>query len=58
MRDNSQDETIKRNYIQKYRFLIEDYERVKAKEHPQFRLAKEFYAFHDTDPRSFLKYYN
>lgn len=58
MRNNSQDETIKRNYIQKYRFLIVEYERVKSKQHPQFRLVKDFYAFHDTDPRSFLKYYN
>ena len=58
MRNNSQDETIKRNYLQKYRFLIGEYEQVKAKQHPQFRLAKDFYAFHDTDPRSFLKYYN
>jgi len=58
MRNNSQDETIKRNYLQKYRFLIGEYEQVKAKQHPQFRLAKDFYAFHDTDPRSFLKYYH
>lgn len=58
MRNNSQDETIKRNYIPEYRFLIEDYELVKAKEHPLFRLAKEFYAFHDTDARAFLKRYN
>lgn len=58
MRNNSQDETIKRNYLQKYRFLMEEYEQVKAKKHPRFRFVKEFYAFHDTDPRSFLKYYN
>ena len=58
MRINTQDETLKRNYLQKYRFLIREYERVKAKQHPQFRFVKEFYKFHDTDPRSFLKYYN
>jgi transposase InsO family protein len=58
MRGNTADETIKRNYIQKYRFLIREYEQVKAKLHPNFRFAKEFYAFHDTDPRSFLKYYH
>jgi transposase InsO family protein len=58
MRDNSQDDTIKRNYIQKYRFLIEEYELVKAKKHPKYRLAQEFYAAHDTDRRSFRKYYN
>lgn len=58
MRNNAQDETIKRNYLQKYRFLIREYESVKARGHSNFRFVKEFYAFHDTDPRSFLKYYN
>lgn len=58
MRNNSEDETIKRNYLQKYKFLIKDYELVKEKRHPQFRLAQEFYKFHDTDRRSFRKYYN
>jgi len=58
MRNNSQDDTIKRNYIQKYRFLIAEYEQVKAKQHPKFRLVQEFYAAHDTDRRSFRKYYN
>ncbi len=58
MRNNSQDETIKRNYLQKYRFLISEYELVKAKKHSQFRFVQEFYTFHDTDRRSFRKYYN
>jgi transposase InsO family protein len=58
MRNNSQDETLKRNYLQKYRFLIQEYELVKAKKHPGFRFAHEFYSFHDTDRRSFRKYYN
>lgn len=30
MRNNSTDQTLKKNYIQKYQFLIEEYERVKA----------------------------
>lgn len=58
MRINSKDETIKRNYIQKYRFLIREYELVKQKKHPEFRFVQEFYKAHDTDRRSFLKYYN
>ena len=58
MRNNSSDETIKRNYIQKYRFLISEYEQVKQKKHPGFRFVNEFYKAHDTDRRSFLKYYN
>jgi len=58
MRDNSNDLTLKRNYLQKYRFLIREYELVKQKKHPLFRYAKDFYESYDTDRRSFLKYYN
>lgn len=58
MRINTNDLTLKRNYLQTYRFLIKDYELVKQGLHPTFRLAKEFYEFHHTDRRSFLKYYN
>lgn len=58
MRINTNDLTLKRNYLSKYRFLITEYEQVKRGLHPKFRLAKEFYSAHDTDARSFLKYYN
>ena len=58
MRINTNDLTLKRNYLQTYRLLIRDYELVKSGQHPQYKLAKEFYAAHHTDRRSFLKYYN
>lgn len=58
MRNNTNDLTLKRNYLDKYRFLIKEYEQVKQKLHPVYRLAKDFYQAHDTDRRSFLKYYN
>lgn len=58
MRNNSKDDTITRNYIQKYRFMIAEYELVKKKEHPTFRFAKDFYKTMDIDSSSFLKYYN
>ena len=29
MRNNSQDSTLERNYLEKYRFLIKEYEQVK-----------------------------
>jgi len=58
MRINTNDLTLKRNYLQTYRLLIKDYELVKSGTHPTFKLAKEFYAAHHTDRRSFLKYYN
>jgi hypothetical protein len=58
MRINTQDLTLAKNYIQKYQFLIDEYELVKAKKHPKYRYVHEFHKAHDTDRRSFLKYYN
>lgn len=58
MRVNTQDDTLKKNYLQKYRFLIKEYEKVKEGGHLRFRFVKDFYEFHHTDRRSFLKYYN
>lgn len=58
MRINTNDLTLKRNYLQTYRLLIKDYELVKQGLHPAFKLAREFYVAHHTDRRSFLKYYN
>lgn len=58
MRNNTQDQTLERNYVEKYRFLIREYEQVKAGMHPRFRFAQDFYKANDTDRRSFLKYYN
>jgi len=58
MRNINNDLTLKRNYLNKYRFLIEEYELVKRGEHTRFKFAKDFYTAHDTDPRAFLKYYN
>lgn len=58
MRHNTQDLTLVRNYLEKYRFLIKEYELVKAHKHPTFRLAQDFYKAHDTDRRSFQKYYH
>ena len=58
MRHNTSDKTLERNYLEKYRFLIKEYEMVKSRSHPKFRFAKDFYLCNDTDRRSFLKYYN
>ena len=58
MRINTNDLTLKRNYLQTYRQLIIDYEQVKLGQHPKYKLAKEFYEANHTDRRSFLKYYN
>lgn len=58
MRNNSNDLTITRNYLQKYQFLIKEYELVKSKKHPIYRFVKDFHSANGTDRRSFLKYYN
>ncbi len=58
MRHNSRDKTLKRNYIQKYRYLIEEYEQVKRKEHCQYHFVKDFYKAHGVYHQTFSKYYN
>lgn len=58
MRDNSFDRTIERNYIQKWRFLIAEYEEVKAGRSATFRRVGDFYKHHGTCSQTFRKYYN
>jgi len=50
--------TLQRNYLEKYQFLIKEYELVKQKAHPVYKQAQEFYKANDTCAKSFLKYYN
>lgn len=58
MRDNSFDRTIERNYIQKWRFLMKEYEEVKAGRSPVFATVGAFYRHHGTCSQTFRKYYN
>ena len=58
MRDNSNDRTLERNYIQYWQYFIEDYELVKARKHPQFRFVQDFYNHHGVNRQTFAKYYN
>jgi len=58
MRDNSFDRTIERNYKQKWRFLIADYEQVKAGKSDVFKSVGEFYRHYKTCSQTFRKYYN
>lgn len=57
METNTADKTLKKNYIQKYQFLIQEYERVKQGAHPSYRRVHEFYKAHGTCAQTFLKYY-
>ena len=58
MRDNSYDRTIERNYLQKWRFLIPEYEAVKAGRSELFKRVGDFYRHHGTCSQTFRKYYN
>ena len=58
MRDNSFDRTIERNYVQKWRFLIQEYEAVKAGRSEHFASVGAFYRHHGTCSQTFRKYYN
>ncbi len=58
MRDNSFDRTIERNYLQKWRFLIQEYEAVKAGRSEHFASVGAFYRHHGTCSQTFRKYYN
>jgi hypothetical protein len=58
MRDNSYDRTIERNYLQKWRFLIPEYEAVKAGRSATFSRVGDFYRHHGTCSQTFRKYYN
>ena len=58
MRDNSFDRTIERNYIQKWQFVIAEYEEVKAGRSKTFKRVGDFYRHHGTCSQTFRKYYN
>lgn len=58
MRDNSYDRTIERNYLQKWRYLIPEYEAVKAGRSQAFARVGDFYRHHGTCSQTFRKYYN
>ena len=58
MRKNTEDKTLYRNYVRKWKFLIHEYELVKQKRHPKFRFAADFCRFHQTHRQTFFKYYH
>ena len=48
MRKKTEDKTLYRNAVRKWKFLIQEYELVKQKRYPQLRFAADFYRFHQT----------
>lgn len=58
MRRTTEDKTLERNYVQKWQFLIGEYELTKKKQHPRFRFVSDFYKHHGTSRQTFIKYYH
>jgi hypothetical protein len=50
--------TIIKNYLDKYLFLVEEYELAKTKSSTQFKYLKDFYQTHKLNRKTFLKFYN
>lgn len=53
-----QDATLQRNNIQYWKFLIEEYQLVKNKQHKRYRFVQDFYKAHGIKRQNFIKYYN
>ena len=49
---------FQKQYTEKFKFLIDEYKKIKAKTHPVFKKLNEFYKAHQIDRRVFLKYYH
>lgn len=58
MRLNTDKQTLEKQYIQHFRLLIKEYELIKQGAHSQFKLVKDFFAYHNTCAKTFLKYYH
>ncbi len=58
MRNNSNDKTLNRNYLSKWRFLLREYDLVRQKRHPKFHFVSGFYKAHEINQQDFLKYYH
>ena len=52
------DTTLLRSRLRYFKFLIREYELVKAKQHPRYRFVADFYKAHGLTRQRFIKYYN
>ena len=55
---HGEDSTLSRNNIRHLKFLIKEYELVKAKKHTKYVFVQEFYNAHGLTRQNFIKYYN
>lgn len=58
MRSTTNDLTLERNFISKWRFLIKEYELVKQHKHVKYHFVSDFYRAHHTNRQTFFKYYH
>ena len=58
MRKNTEDKTLERNYQQKWKFLISEYQMVKQKKHARFKFVSDFYKAYGISRQIFNKYHN
>lgn len=52
------DQTVERKHITTLMRYIDDYERIKKKEHPKYKTVQEFYDDKKICKQNFIKYYN
>jgi len=55
---HTHDKTLLRSRLSHFKFLIREYELVKAKQHPRYRFVADFYKANGLTRQRFIKYYN
>lgn len=57
MRHNSEDKTLERNYKNKWKYLINEYELIKKRQHPKYKFVAPFFKDHNIKKQLFHKIY-
>lgn len=55
---HTHDKTLLQSRLKHFKFLIQEYEQVKAKQHPRYRFVTDFYRAQGLTRQRFIKYYN
>lgn len=55
---HTHDKTLLQSRLKHFKFLIHEYELIKAKQHPRYRFVTDFYKAHGLTRQRFIKYYN
>lgn len=57
MRLNSEDKTLERNYKQKWKHLIKEYDLIKKMNHPRYKFVGDFFKTNNISRQLFNKIY-